>query len=54
MDVTDAEIDAAIARGKIYDQYRPKAIAAIYREKDDVIAIKLATGVELAIPRKLM
>ncbi|MHB8153022.1 MAG: DUF2442 domain-containing protein [Vulcanimicrobiaceae bacterium] len=51
---TDDEIDAAIAQAKVYEQYRPKAIAAIYRAKDDVIAIKLATGVELVIPRKLM
>jgi hypothetical protein len=51
---TDAEIDAAIARAKVYDQYRPKAVAAKYRAKDDAIVVKLATGVELAIPRKLM
>jgi len=51
---TDAEIDAAIARGKIYEQYRPKAVAATYRAKGDLIAITLASGVELAIPRKLM
>lgn len=51
---TDAEIDAAIANAKVYEQYRPKAVEASYRSKDDVIVIKLATGVELAIPRKLM
>ncbi|MDQ2865799.1 MAG: DUF2442 domain-containing protein [Candidatus Eremiobacteraeota bacterium] len=51
---TDAEIDAAIAAAKIYEQYRPRAVAAGYRAKDDTIAIKLATGVELAIPRKLL
>ncbi len=51
---TDAEIDAAIAQASVYEQYRPKAVAATYRAKDDVIAIKLATGVELVIPRKLM
>jgi hypothetical protein len=51
---TDAEIDAAIAQAKVYDQYRSKAVAAAYRAKDDVIVIKLATGVELTIPRKLL
>ena len=51
---TDDEIDAAIAQAKIYDQYRPKAIAAMYRVKDDMLAIRLATGVELAIPRSLL
>lgn len=51
---TDAEIDAAIARGKIYDQYRPKAVAAKYCQEADTIVIKMATGVEIVIPRKLM
>jgi hypothetical protein len=53
-DVTAAEIELAIAEGKVYEQHAPRAIAAMYRPKDDTIAIKLATGVELAIPRKLM
>lgn len=51
---TDAEIDAAIAQANIYEMYRPKAVAAAYRAKDDTFAIKLATGVELAIPRRLL
>ncbi len=53
-DVTDAEIDAAIARGKAFEKYAPRAVKAAYREKDDVIAITLSTGVEIAIPRKLL
>jgi len=51
---TDAEIDAAIARAKAYEPYRPRAIAARYRAKDDTIAVKLASGVELTIPRRLL
>ena len=51
---TIAEIDAAIAQAKIYDLYRPKAIAAIYRAEDDVFVIKFLTGVELTIPRMLL
>jgi len=51
---TDDEIDAAIAQAKIYEQYRPKAVAAAYRPKDDTLAIRLATGVEFAIPRSLL
>lgn len=51
---TDAEIDASIALANLREPYRPKAVAATYRAKDDVIAIKLATGVELAIPRPLL
>lgn len=53
---TDLEIKAAIASGKVYDQhpYRPRAVAAEYRATDDVLAIKLATGVELLMPRKFL
>jgi hypothetical protein len=51
---TDAEIDAAIANAKLYDRYRPKAVSATYRASDDRLVIELATGVEVAIPRKLM
>jgi hypothetical protein len=54
IDTTDAEIDAAIALAKLREPFRPKAIAATYRAQDDVFAIKLATGVELAIPRTLL
>jgi Protein of unknown function (DUF2442) len=51
---TDAEIDAAVAQAKIYDQYRPKAVAAAYRANDDMIVIKFLSGVELTIPRLLL
>lgn len=51
---TDAEIDAAIAEAKIYDLYRPRAVRAEYFPKADTILIRFATGVEIAIPRKLM
>jgi hypothetical protein len=51
---TDAEIDAAVALAKLREPYRPKAVAAEYRAKDDVIAVKLATGVEVVIPRRLL
>jgi hypothetical protein len=51
---TDDEIDAAIARATLREPYRPKAVAATYRAADDMVAITLATGVELAIPRGLL
>ncbi|MHB8153436.1 MAG: hypothetical protein ACYDG3_10295, partial [Bacillati bacterium] len=53
---TDLEIKAAIASGKVYAQhpYRPRAVAAEYRATDDMLAIKLATGIELLMPRKLL
>lgn len=51
---TDAEIDAAIAYAKSYERYRPKAVAAEYRPQLDAVAITLATGVEILIPRRLL
>ncbi len=51
---TDAQIDVAIAQARVYEQYRPKAVAAAYRKPDDMIAIRFTTGVELSIPRKLL
>ena len=51
---TDAEIDAAIAKARVYDAYRPKAISATYRPADDKLVICLSSGVEVAIPRNLI
>jgi hypothetical protein len=51
---TDAEIDAAIALAKLREPFRPKAVAAEYRAKEDAVGIKLASGVELVIPRRLL
>lgn len=51
---TDAEIDAAIARAKAAERNRPMAIAAAHRVADDTVVITLATGVQVAIPRKLL
>lgn len=51
---TDAEIDAAIARANAAERERPKAVAAVYSAADDAVIITLATGVQVAIPRKLL
>jgi hypothetical protein len=51
---SDAEIDAAIARANAVEGERPRAIAAGYRLADDMVVITLATGVQVAIPRKLL
>ena len=51
---TDAEIDEAIALANSYEEYRPKAIKAVYRPRTDTIVIDFATGVALTIPRKLL
>lgn len=53
-DVTDADIEAAIARGKNFERYAPHAVKAIYRKSDDMVQLTLSTGVEVAIPRRLM
>ncbi len=50
--VTDAKIDTAIARGKIYDRFAPKALAAAYKPKDDAIVIRFASGIQVILPRK--
>src|ERR1700720_4275233 len=51
---SDADIDAAITQARLYDQYRPKAVAVRYFERNDTFAIKLATGVEILIPRRIL
>jgi hypothetical protein len=52
--VSDAEVDAAIMQARLYDQYRPKAVAVRYLEKNNTFAIMLATGVEILVPRRLL
>lgn len=52
VDVTDAEIDAAIARGKVYDETAQHATAVAYR--DHAIEITFATGVKLTVPARLL
>lgn len=51
---TDREIDTAIALANLREPYRPRAVAAEYRAKEDVLGVKLASGVELLIPRNLL
>ena len=51
---TDAEIDAAIALASLREPFRPKAVAVAYRAEDDTIAVKLASGIGLTIPRRLL
>jgi hypothetical protein len=52
--VTDADIDRAIRRGKSYEKYAPRATHVAYRAKTDMLALTLASGVEIAIPRLLL
>ena len=48
---SDAEIDAAIAEAALHRL--PEAVAASYDLGGDAIAIRLADGVELRLPRRL-
>ena len=53
IEVADAEIDAAIARSKVYDEHTPPiAVDAAYAS--GAIEIRFATGVELRVPAKLL
>ncbi|MDQ2681029.1 MAG: DUF2442 domain-containing protein [Candidatus Eremiobacteraeota bacterium] len=52
VDVTDAQIDAAISRSKEWELYRPVATAVKYREENDSVAILFKSGAELSLPRK--
>jgi hypothetical protein len=49
---TDAEIDAAIARGALQPSHQ--VVAAAYRPTSDAVAIRFADGVELRVPRRLV
>jgi hypothetical protein len=51
---TDEEIDAAIARANVREPFRPRAVAAAHRPSDDTIVVTFATGVQIAIPRRLL
>ncbi len=51
---TDTEIDAAIALANARDEQRAYIVSAQYRTKGDAIVLRLATGVEVAIPRHLL
>ncbi len=51
---TDAEIDAAIARSKEWELYRPVAGSARYHAANDTLTIAFKSGAELTLPRKVL
>jgi hypothetical protein len=51
---TDAEIDAAIERAKEYEGKYPRVTRAEYQAGVDLVALYLASGMVVAIPRELM
>ena len=53
-DLTDAEIDAAIKRGKAAAAQEPRAITASYDLRTDELIIKLSSGATALIPSRLI
>ena len=51
---TDAEIDAAIAQASAREQEDLRVTSARYDDATDRILITLATGIEVAVPRRLL
>ena len=51
---TDADIEAAMARGNVFAQSGPRAAHVEYRAGEDRIALRLSNGVEVLIPRLLL
>jgi hypothetical protein len=54
VDLTDAQIDAALARGRLARQMEPRAAAARYDQERDRIVVDLANGCALAFPPRLV
>jgi hypothetical protein len=52
-DLTDAQIDAALARGKIARIAEPRAVAARYDAKKGLVIVELTNGCTFAFPPRL-
>ena len=48
----DAEIDAAIARGRLHAM--PRAVEASYDDAADEVVVRFENGVRMAFPRRLL
>ncbi len=53
VDLTDAEIDAALERGRIAHQTEPRAAAARYDRKNSRIIVDLTNGCTFAFPPRI-
>jgi hypothetical protein len=54
VDLTDAQIDAALERGRLARQTEPRAAAARYDREHDRIVVDLTNGCALAFPPSLV
>lgn len=52
-ELTKAQIDAALERGRIADETEPRAVAARYDRKSDRVIIDLRNGATFAFPARL-
>ena len=52
--LTDAQIEAALARGREADRAEPRAVAARYDARGRRMVVDLANGSTLAFPRELV
>ena len=50
--VSDAEIDSAIARARQFEAGDPRVVRASYDAKEDSIILQFADGLKVSIPRK--
>jgi hypothetical protein len=51
---TDAEIDAAIKRGRAYDRTGTRIVEARYLRVQDAVTLRLSTGALVQLPRKAL
>ena len=54
VDLTDADIDAALERGSIAQQTEPRAIAARYDAKNGRVIVDLTNGCTFAFPSRIV
>src|SRR5690348_846574 len=52
--VTEDEIDAAVALGRVAARNLPIAEYAMYDPADDTIVVRIRSGVTLRVPRRLL
>ena len=53
MELTDAQIEAALERGRIAQQTEPRAVSARYDAKAERIVVELTSGAAFAFPPAL-
>jgi predicted TPR repeat methyltransferase len=54
VDVTDAEIDAALAQARKYEKYSRKVVGVVYSKSTDKLRLVLNDGAAYSVPRHLI